>query len=109
MALDVKVDISAKDIEAQVVQAIAASAFGTQLKVAVEQAIKGLGSSYSYDNQLKKWVEDKMRDIVYEYVTTNYSAQVEEQIRAWLSTEKMKDATDKVLNALVQKLSPRDY
>jgi uncharacterized membrane-anchored protein YjiN (DUF445 family) len=105
MGLDVKVDISAADIEAQVVQAIAASAFGNKLKEAVEDALKSLGNRYTYDSELKKWVEQKMRAIVFEYVEKNCTAQIEESIKAWITSEKLTEITNQVIGTVVSKLT----
>lgn len=108
MALDVRVDISAEDIEAQVVQAIAATALGSKLKQAIEKALESLGSQYSYDNQLRKWVEEKMRDIVYQHVKDNYSTQIEEKIKTWLTSAKLTEVTNSVISVVVSELTTKN-
>jgi uncharacterized membrane-anchored protein YjiN (DUF445 family) len=106
--VNLQVNVDPQHIEKHVTEAIIQSSFGTLMKDAIEKAIKSLGSQYSYDNQLQKWVEQKMRSIVDEYVTTHYSAQIETQIKEWLSEQKMQEVTDKVIKELVNRLTVKE-
>ncbi len=105
--MEIEVKIDAASIEKQVTEAIIATSFGTQLKAAIDDGLKRLGNSYSYDNQLKKWVEEKMREIVFDHVKKQYTAQIEDSVRAWLTSEKLETITNQVISTVVSQLTTR--
>lgn len=90
MQIELKVDPAS--IEKQVTEAIVASSFGKQLTDAIEAAIKSLGSTYSWDNQLKKWVEAEMRKIVENTIESQYRAGIEAMLREKLTPQLLDDA-----------------
>jgi hypothetical protein len=108
MQIELKMD--PKQIEAEVINAIAASAFGERLKEAVDDALKQLGNRYTYDDQLKKWVEYEMRQIVEKYVKENYTTKLQEAIAAFLTPEVLNQATERaVANVMAQFKIGREY
>jgi len=95
MQVELKVDPAA--IEKQVTEAIIASAFGKRLTEAIDKAIVSLGSQYSYDNQLAKWVEQEMRALVIKTIEANYRAAIEAKLREKLTAELLDEACNKVV------------
>ena len=95
MQVELKVDPAA--IEKQVTEAIIASAFGKRLTEAIDEAIKRLGSSYSYNNQLSQWVETEMRAIVARTIEANYRAGIEAKLRETLTQELLSEVCSKVV------------
>lgn len=90
MQVELKVDPAA--IEKQVTEAIIASAFGKRLTEAIDEAIKRLGSSYSYNNELSRWVEQEMRQIVVQTIESQYKAGIEAMLREKLTPQLLDDA-----------------
>lgn len=102
MNIELKVDPA--DIEKQVTDAIVASAFGTRLKEAVEAALKNLGDRYSYQDELRKLIEHRMRQIVMQYIQQNYTPQIEERIKQLVTEDTLKAACDKVASYAISQL-----
>jgi fructose-1,6-bisphosphatase len=107
--MQVEINVSAADIEKHVTQAIVDSALGTQLKAAIEAAIKNLGNSYSYDSALKKWVEEKVREIIREALEKDYRPDIEKVVRTWYEDNKLKLATDDVIRQIVTRVCGSNY
>lgn len=102
MQIELKIDPAS--IEKQVTEAIVASAFGKQLKEAIDSALKNMGSSYSWDNQLKKFVEGQMVQIVRETIETEYKDAIVTQLRAKLTPELLSGLTDQVVNEAIRQV-----
>ena len=96
MQIELHVDPAA--IEKQVTEAIIASAFGERLTQAIDEAIKRLGNSYSYDNQLSKWVEYEMRKIVESTIEDKYRAGIEAKLREKLTPELLTAVCERVVD-----------
>jgi hypothetical protein len=97
--MDIKLDLDPKQIEQEVIRAIAASAFGDNLKKAVETAIKNLGNGNWYSDQLTKYVEAEMRTMISATIQTQYA----ETIKAAIA----KSITPDVLERVVGKVSDK--
>ena len=93
--LDIKVD--PEKIRTEVVSAIIASSFGDSLSKAIDNSIKQLGSPFTWNNELEKWIKEEMRKIVFDTVKNTYGDKIREQIATSITPE--------VISKLVTKIS----
>jgi len=108
MSVDVKVDISSDDIQKHVVAAILQSKLGPTITDAIQSAIKKLSTQYSWDNDLQRYIEGLLREIIREKVQTEYKETIEKSIRSWLATAKFEELTQKVIDGVVNGLTTKE-
>lgn len=100
--MDLKIDIDPAKIEAEVVKAIAASAFGDRLAKAVEAALASLGTSRTWNNELENWVKAEMHAIVRKQIETVYADTIRARILASLTPEVIAAMVTKVTERIMQ-------
>lgn len=102
--MDLKIEMDPKMIEAEVVKAIAASAFGDNLKKTVDAAIKNLGSGNWYSDALTKYVEAEMRTIISTTIQTQYADMIKAAIAKSITPDVLERAVEKVSNKVLNEL-----
>jgi len=97
MELNVKIDPEA--INKEIVDAVAKSAIGEQLKKIIEEKAKEWGNTYN--NPLKPIIEAEISNLMRKIVRDNYMTQIEEFVKKNM-TEKF---TEDILNNMWKKLN----
>lgn len=109
MSLQVELKIDPKDVEKQVTEAIIASSFGEQLKSTIDEVLKNFGNRYSWDNELRKWVDSKMKTIAWKYIEEHHTQQIEEAIRKYLAETNLDELVKNATDTLVKNMKLKNY
>lgn len=87
--MEIKVDLSAEQINNQIVEAIAKSAIGVELKRAIDEQVKAMSQSYNnpFKNIITGMIRNEIERIVKEDYTVQINTLVREKVTADFSTE----------------------
>lgn len=87
--MEIKVDLSAEQINNQIVEAIAKSAIGVELKRAIDEEVKNLSQSYNnpFKNIITGIIRKEVERIIRDEYTEQIHALVKERVTADFSTE----------------------
>lgn len=98
---EIKVDISAEDINKEIRDAIVNSAIGTELKRAMEKKIKEF--SQSWNNPLERVVSNEIATIVRASVEKEYLPQIKKFITEKMTDKFVKDLLDKLWKKFIER------
>lgn len=87
--MEIKVDLSAEQINNQITEAIAKSAIGVELKRAIDEQVKAMSQSFNnpFKNIITGMIRNEIERIVKEDYTEQIHALVKEKVTADFSTE----------------------
>lgn len=94
----VSIQLTPEQVQAEVIRAVIESNFGQELlKYAREKVQEMLKDKYSYNNVVKNHVEYIVKAQIGNIVNTEFKTQIEEQVKAGLTADMVKEAVDKVM------------
>lgn len=94
-----------EEINRQITEAVAKSAIGDQLRKVVDEEVKRI-SGHTYDNPLRKVVQDEIMRTVVEILRAEpFATQIRDLVKAAVTTSMTQEVVNKVLEAAWEKLS----
>jgi len=92
--MEIKVDLSAEQINGQICEAIAKSAIGEELQKAIEKEVKALSTSYR--NPFENIIKSQINTFIQQIVREQYSEQIKELVRAQVTEKFTQDLFEKL-------------
>lgn len=106
--MDIKLNIDPADIQREVTDAIVKSAFGENLKKAVDGALKRMNDGW-FNNELEKVVEREMRGIISKTVEEKYTEQIKLQLIQKITPDVLASTVDKVTTKVLSAMGAERY